>query len=468
MHGLEKTNGQSGVLGRQSKHHSRITRLIPHRTVEEVPVAENQPVPQRSFAISSLWIFFILGCAFSIFPIINSVVHPRGNKDYKLWYAVARSVLAGDPLYQDVRNGEPEFMYPPTAAVLLYAPLSVFGPFVFTVILCLLTAASWSFAFWSARVLAAGRWDDPRSWLGLAPGLAVASYIWDVQLLGQLNLFLLALTLGAFLMVRRGSPVLAGSLLGAAAAIKVFPLPAVAFFVVRRQWTAVAATILSIAALVWFLPGVFRGFERNTTEIRQWAQLMLGDQSGRTMSGRSSIGFTRRNQSLVSLSHRLLRPVDAGDHPERPLYINVANVSPMTAQLVGYSACLLLGLVLLVACRFRFGVSVEAEGLEVAMVCTLAPLCSPLAWTYFFCWLLPGWMAIGHWIQNPALTPRVRQRALCGVIVAALLLVSAVSEQFDVRLQAMGVTALGSVALFLTLAYLRFQLPNAAGSHAST
>lgn len=233
-----------------------------------------------------------------------------------------------------------------------------------------------------------------------------------------------------------------------------------AYFIVRRQVTAVIASILSIIAFVWFFPGIVRGFERNNAELKEWTSLMLADQSGEKMAARSSIGFSRRNQSLVSCSHRLLRRVNGGDTPAKPLYVNLANVSPKTAQLVGYGACLLLGVVLLVSCRFHFGPSPQCEGLEIAMVCTLVPLCSPLAWTYFFCWLLPAWAAISYWIGNPLLTPSTRRTIKIGVGIAAALLISALSQQIDPTLQAYGVTAFGSVILFLTLAYIRFNLPN--------
>ena len=142
--------------------------------------------------------------------------------------------------------------------------------------------------------------------------------------------------------------------------------------------------------------------------------------------------------------------------------MNVAFLSPQTAQLVGYGACLLLGFVLLLSCRFRFAPNPQCEGLEVAMVCTLVPLCSPLAWTYFYCWLLPGWTAVGFGWNHPLLTIEYRRTVRIGACVAAVLLASAISEQIDPTLQAFGMTAWGSVMLFLTLAYVRFYLPSTA------
>ena len=403
--------------------------------------------------------FFIVGCLFSIPPIINAVQSAKDNKDYLHWYSIGQWVLEGKPLYETMRNNEPEYMYPPTAAVLFYAPLCKLGPVGFVVTLGLLNSIAWGFALWATWELVANQELPQSRWRLIFPGLAAAAYIWDIQLLGQTNLLLLSLTLGAFVLNRYHRPLLGSGFFGTAVAMKAFPLPAIAYFVVRKQWLAVAGTMLSIAAMVWFLPGVVRGFDRNTAEVKQWVHLMIGDQSGEKMAGRSTIGFTRRNQSIVSCSHRLLRHLNAGDDPRKPLYVNVANVSPATAQLIGYSICLILGLVLLISCRLQFGQTREAEGLEVAMVCVLVPLCSPLAWTYFFCWLLPAWTAVAYWFQSPRLTPTVRTYFRRGTFLTGGLLASAVTEQIDPTLQACGVTALGSITLFLTLAYLRFHLP---------
>ena len=412
---------------------------------------------RRSVAIAVF--FFLLGSLFSVLPIGNAILCSRDNKDYWHWHHIGQSVVAGESLYTDVRNGEPEYMYPPTAAVLFYAPLSKFGSLAFVAVLCLINSLSWIVAVWAASVLITGQSIGTVWRVSLFAGLAVAPYIWDIQLLGQTNLMLLAFTLSAFVAARRHAPLLTGMLFGAAVSMKAFPVTAIAYFVVRRQWLAVLASVASIFALVWFLPGIVRGFDRNSNEVRQWATLMIGDQSGNTMSGRSSIGFTRRNQSIVSCAHRLLRPVNAGDDPQQPLFVNLFTVSPHAAQLIGHGICLLMGAILLVACRFRFGQTLESEGLEIAMVCTLVPLCSPLAWTYFFCWLLPAWMALVHWAVHPSLSRRSQRIVTTGAIIGGLLLLSAVSEQIDPTLQALGVTTFGSIVLFLTLAFARYHCP---------
>ncbi len=395
--------------------------------------------------------FLLLGLAFSIVPIVNSTRTSGTNKDYTLWFDVGNRLQAGEPLYQLGEDGEVRYMYPPTLAVLVFLPLSLCGPVAFVAILTACNSIAWIFAVYFSIQLVTGRWLGHSRYLYVVPSLAVVPYIWDTYLLGQVNLFLLVLVLGSFLALRNKRGILAGLLLGLAIAIKVFPLPVVIYFLFRKQWLAALATIASCVLFLAVAPGAIRGFERNGDELRQWVATMVGDQSGNTMAARSHIGFTRRNQSLVSLSHRWLRPVDAGDRDGVPFRIHIAEVSPRTAQLVGYGSCLALAFLFLWAARGRMGRNLAAEGIEAGMVCTLVVLVSPLSWTYFFCWMLPAWTATLYYAMNPA---RSLKRIWVGIALAGVLFASALTEQIDPILQAYGVTALGAVVLFLVQAVI--------------
>lgn len=199
---------------------------------------------------------------------------------------------------------------------------------------------------------------------------------------------------------------------------------------------------------MFVLPGAVRGFERNAEEVRQWANLMVGDQSGNSMAARSSVGFTRRNQSLLSLAHRLTRDVEAGEN-DHGITVNFVDLPPRASQFVGLSAVALLGAVLLLVARCRFAPTPAAHAQETAMVLVLVVLASPLAWTYFFCWLLPAWAVALHGC-------RTHRWAIMPTALSGVLLLSAFTEQFDPTLQAYGVTAWGSVGLYLTIAVLRW------------
>ena len=418
----------------------------------------DDPPPQtRTARPPRAWVaLFVAVCAgFAAAPVVNAARHPASNKDYSLWYAVGLRARSGAPLYPDDPRAEFPYLYPPPLATCVFAPLTRLGPVGFVLALVAANAAAWAAALYLSARLAAGAGRVPPLAYAL-PAAATAPYVWDTFLLGQVNLVLLALVLGSLLALRHGRPWLAGAGLGLAVAVKAFPLPVVVYFAARRQWAAVASTLLTAAAVLALLPAPARGFDRNLRELGAWARGMLGDQSGGSMAQRSSIGFTRRNQSLESVAHRLLRPVEAGDRDGVPFRVNVADAGPAAARVTGLGGCLVLGAVLLLATRCRFASGPRAEGQEAGMVLALTVLCSPLAWTYFFCWLMPAWAAAGAHLAG-----RPRWSAVVGFGLAGALAAGAASELYDPLIQAYGATAWAAVALFLTLALVRFREPDA-------
>jgi hypothetical protein len=424
-----------------------------------ISLAHGSAITSRRFdpAWSAPLALVCLGLAFAAIPIAKSITRPdcTGNKDYTLWYEIGIATRAGAPLYEAKLNGETKYQYPPTMAVLVYAPLSALGPTAFVTILAIGTAIAWAAAAAMALVLTTGRWRGHPRWVYVVPAFAVGTYLWDLQLLGQVNMVLLALVLGAFLLARHQRSFLGGTLLGTAIAVKAFPLPMIAYFIARRDWRGALGTAVGTIIMAAVLPAALRGLDPTTAELQQWATITFGDGSAETVGARTSIGFSRRNQSLTSVSHRLLRDVHAGEgDAAAKMNVNVANVSPRTAQMVGLGASTLLAALLLAVTRLRFGVNPLAEGIEVAMVVTLAVLASPISWTYFYCWLLPAWTVMAVAIAS-AKDVAARRIAVVGSLLAGVLLALAVSEQFDPTLQAYGATAWGGVTLFLTMAVLR-------------
>ena len=85
----------------------------------------------------------------------------------------------------------------------------------------------------------------------IVPSLSIIVLVHNIYLLGQPNLLLLALLLGAFACLQLGRPVAAGALVATAAAIKAFPILALGYLIYRRMWAASAATVAVLAA--WLL-----------------------------------------------------------------------------------------------------------------------------------------------------------------------------------------------------------------------
>ncbi len=72
---------------------------------------------------------------------------------------------------------------------------------------------------------------------------------WHQMVHGQLNLLLLLLFTGVWLADRRGHPNLAGGLLGLATAIKLYPAFVFLYFLVKRDWPALRAGAIALAAI---------------------------------------------------------------------------------------------------------------------------------------------------------------------------------------------------------------------------
>jgi hypothetical protein len=85
------------------------------------------------------------------------------------------------------------------------------------------------------------------------------------------------------------------------------------------------------------------------------------------------------------------------------------------------------------------------------MVVALAVLCSPLAWTYFYCWLMPAWAAAAACLVER----RAGRAVVVGFVLAAVLAAAALTEQIDPLLQAYGVTTAAAAVLFLSLGWVR-------------
>src|SRR6266496_5044232 len=213
------------------------------------------PVPPHGL----LWTFIAIATVFSALPLLRSL---RGHSifDYELWHATGKHVLAGDEIYF-FRAGKYDFMYPPPCALFL-AGASLLGQGGLIVLLVAINSAAW---FCSAKlnaVLATNHRYTTSPWLYVLPSLLVIVYIWSSYHLGQPNLALLALMIGAFVALREEREIFAGGLIATAAAIKAFPVIAIIYLLYRRYWTAIASLVVALVFLLLLLPASFRGFER--------------------------------------------------------------------------------------------------------------------------------------------------------------------------------------------------------------
>src|SRR5437868_14172092 len=166
-----------------------------------------------------LWTFIAIATVFSVLPLLRYL---RGHSifDYELWYATGKHVLAGGEIYF-FRSGKYDFMYPPPCALFL-AGASLLGQGGLIFLLVAINSAAWFYSAQLSALLAGGEKCARNVCLYLVPSLLVIVYVWSSYHLGQPNLVLLALMLGAFVALRAKRELIAGAMIAVAAAIKAF------------------------------------------------------------------------------------------------------------------------------------------------------------------------------------------------------------------------------------------------------
>jgi hypothetical protein len=408
----------------------------------------NTPARRRGL----LWAFAVTAVVFSVLPLLRYL---RGHSifDYELWYATGKHVLAGDEIYF-FRAGKYDFMYPPPCALFL-AAASLLGQGGLIFLLVAINSLAWFYSAKLSAVLAAGDQGTTNLRLYLIPSLLVIVYIWSSYHLGQPNLVLLALMLGAFTALRAKRETAAGSLIAVAAAIKAFPVLAIIYLVYRRYWKAAVSLVATLVILILILPAPFRGFERAWHDLEKWSAGML-KYSEVTVGQRPMRSYTWKNQSLIGVSNRLLRHVDAdaASAPHTPVYVNVADLNFRVVNAILISVALVLGIFFIAAMPRRDMRTAESDAIEFALLLLLILMITPLSFGYFYSWLMLPFALM----TERALVERALSILWWCVPALALLVVGLI---FPRDAQLYGNTFFATMLLFigLSIELLRFKRP---------
>ena len=437
----------------------RSDRLVPWRALSALDRRFNSPVVLRGL----LWAFIVTATVFSALPLLRYL---RGHSifDYELWYTTGKHVLAGDEIYF-FRAGKYDFMYPPPCAFFL-AVASLLGQGGLILLLVAINSAAWFYSAKLSAVLAGGNRDTTNLWLYLIPSLLVIVYVWSSYHLGQSNLVLLALMLGAFVALRAKREIVGGGLIAVAAAIKAFPVLAIIYLVYRRYWKATVSLVATLVFLILILPAPFRGFERAWHDLEKWSAGML-KYSEVSVGQRPMRSYTWKNQSLIGVSNRLLRHVDAdaASAPHQPVYVNFADLKFPVVNAIIINVALALGILFIAVMPRRETRTAESDAIEFALLLLLMLMVTPLSFGYFYCWLMLAFAVI----TQRALVERVPSILWWCVPALALLAVGLI---FPRDAQLYGNTFFATLLLFigLSIELSRFkqqaaQTQNARGVH---
>src|SRR2546430_1507302 len=366
-------------------------RFAQHDKPEEPPdVASWSTVHRRlnnhAWRRGLVWALIVTATVFSTLPLLRYL---RGHSifDYELWYVTGKNVVAGDEVCF-VRAGKYDFMYPPPCALFL-AGASLLGQGGLIVLLVAINSVAWFYSAKLSAVLAAGNRGTTNPWLYLIPSLLMIVHIWSSYHLGQPNLVLLALMLGAFIALRAKRGIVGGSLIAVAAAIKAFPVLAIIYLAYRRYWKAAVSLVATLLFLLFILPAPFRGFERAWHDLEKWSAGML-KYSEVTVGQRPMRSYTWKNQSLIGVSNRLLRHVDAdaASAPHQPVYVNFADLKFPVVNGIIFSVALALGILFIAAMPRRDMRTAESNTIEFALLLLVMLMVTPLSFGYFYSWLM--------------------------------------------------------------------------------
>jgi hypothetical protein len=94
----------------------------------------------------------------------------------------------------------------------------------------------------------------------------------------------------------------------------------------------------------------------------------------------------------------------------------------------------------------------RTDSYEWPMALCLVVLLSPLAWSYFFCWLLPGFTrALAFILERPG---PLRRFAIAWLATTLLVLALSLLQNFYPVVPALGTTTLGAISLFIGLGWM--------------
>jgi hypothetical protein len=185
--------------------------------------------------------------------------------------------------------------------------------------------------------------------------------------LGQLNLVILVLLTGVWAADRSGRPLLAGTCLGIATAIKLFPGFLFLYFMLRGRWKAVIAGVVSLFLLAGLTAGLFG------PEAYRYYFLVVVPRVAKFRG-------LWANASLVGFWVKLFDPPS-----EYPRVVPIWR-SPAAARLGIVVSC--SAILALLAWIVRRSKSVREQDLAFGLAVTAMLLVSPITWDHYLLMLL--------------------------------------------------------------------------------
>lgn len=315
-----------------------------------------------------------------------NVVKKSRDADFH-WYCYAGGhVLSDKGIYHYVLDG---YLYPPFFAVLMI-PLSAlpatwaaaiwYAGNLFSLLVLFATCGYlvegsaggvWSWVKEKWRAVKAGRWD-----MVVVTAFLMTASFWALNLqLGQVNIYLWALTMFAVYCEARDRPVWAGVLMGVVCTVKFSPALLFVYFLYKRRYAVVAYAALTMAVL-FVAPAAVTGWDRNVELLLSWFQRVV-----RPALKENFVYAVEANQSVGALIFSYFKSYGWCD-PARE--VGVKAVKPLITAVTagGLAIVVLLQFVRRRAVKLygaEPGPSV-ADNLNLSFIIMCSVMLSPFAW----------------------------------------------------------------------------------------
>lgn len=282
---------------------------------------EQQQINHWPVARKTQWVILFL-CALIVFgPGYFAALRPAKGQilDFFKEWAAVKNHRVGIPVYSDQEQALKKHLnlkltnsgsfferynaHPPTAnlicfpfAFLTYQDAHLAWNLVSIILLCLILS-------WIMKELQ----FQMTAWMTLAliTVLLACDPLQQTLIQGQLNLLLAFLIVAAWRAGKAGNSFGAGICLGLATAIKIYPAYLFLYFLVRKEWRAVAGGIISLILITLFTAAVF-GFEAYRDYVTVAVPVVGGASNTNNWGNSSLLAFWER---LFVQSTPTIRPI---------------------------------------------------------------------------------------------------------------------------------------------------------------
>ena len=270
--------------------------------------------------------------------------------DFLTWREAAVRAYHAEPLYR-TEDGHYQFKYFPLFAVVM-APFALLPPEAGKVVWFASLIVLLAFLLRASITALPARRLSQRTLLLVVIALMAKFYAHEL-VLGQTNLLLGGLLMGALLAVQRERHAAAGALVGAGVFVKPYALILVPWLLGVSGVRAVASAALVIAAGL-LIPAAVYGWDGNLALLQAWARTVT-DSTAPNLLGNDNV-------SIAAMCAKWL------------------GIGPLASSL-SWIALLMIASGVLVVWKRRDHVS-EPDYLDFALLLLLIPLISPQGWDY--------------------------------------------------------------------------------------